>query len=110
MIDWSAGAGVDRTTYFVEVILPLAIQRTYTYRVPRDQEQLIEPGRRVIVQFGKNRIYSALIYKVTQRAPERYEAKYIIDVMDDKPILTSAQFKLWEWMASYYMCSLGEVM
>lgn len=101
---------VDRQTLFVDVLLPLAIQGSYTYRVPQDLVPFIEIGRRVIVQFGKNRIYSALIYKIGDKAPERYEAKYILDVMDDKPIVLPTQFQLWEWMADYYQCGLGEVM
>ncbi len=101
---------LDRKTLFVDVLLPLAIQGSYTYRVPQDLLAQIEVGRRVIVQFGKNRIYSALIYKIGDQAPARYEAKYILDVMDDAPIVHPTQFKLWEWMADYYQCGLGEVM
>lgn len=97
-------------TLFIEVILPLGIEGAYTYRVPRYLSQQIEIGRRVIVQFGRNRIYSALIYKVTTVAPQRYEAKYIMDVLDEEPIVTASQFALWEWLAGYYLCSLGEVM
>ena len=93
------GADADRQTLFVDVVLPLAIQGTYTYRVPQDQAHLVERGRRVIVQFGKNRIYSALIYKIGHQAPLRYEAKYILDVMDDEPIVTADQFRLWEWIS-----------
>lgn len=110
MIGLNKGADADRQTLFVDVVLPLAIQGTYTYRVPQDQAHLVERGRRVIVQFGKNRIYSALIYKIGHQAPLRYEAKYILDVMDDEPIVTADQFRLWEWISSYYLCSLGEVM
>lgn len=101
---------LEGKTLFIEVILPLGIEGTYTYRVPRDLSQQIEIGRRVIVQFGRNRIYSALIYKVSTLAPQHYEAKYIIDVLDEEPIVTASQFALWEWMAGYYLCSLGEVM
>src|SRR5690606_3986801 len=90
--------------------LPLAISGTYTYRIPREMERSIAVGKRVIVQFGRNRIYSAIVYKITAHAPERYEAKYILDVLDDRPIVNHFQFLLWEWIASYYVCTLGEVM
>ncbi|HLW50900.1 MAG TPA: primosomal protein N' [Sphingobacteriaceae bacterium] len=106
----TTGGRMDRKTLFVDVVLPLAIQGTYTYRVPADMADQVEEGRRVIVQFGKNRIYSALIYKIGEKAPERYEAKYILDVMDEEPIVTPEQFRLWEWIADYYLCTLGEVM
>jgi primosomal protein N' (replication factor Y) len=70
----------------------------------------IQVGSRVIVQFGKNKIYAAIIQSVNTLAPERYEAKYIWDVVDDSPIVNDKQFELWDWISSYYMCHLGEVM
>lgn len=110
MIELTAGAPGVRRTVFVEVILPLAISSTYTYRIPQELVPGVALGKRVIVQFGRNRIYSAIIYKITERAPERYEAKYILDILDEEPIVNRFQFLLWEWMASYYVCTLGEVM
>ena len=100
----------DRITYFVEVILPLAIAKNYTYRVPSELSDKIAIGNRVIVQFGRNKIYSALIKSISPEAPSNYEAKYILDVLDDNPILFQKQLELWEWIASYYMCYLGDVM
>ena len=99
----------DRT-YFVEVILPLAIEGTYTYRVPRDLVEDLEIGKRVIVPFGRSKLYSGIMAEVHQQAPERYEAKYIYEILDDKPIVNDKQLKLWEWIRTYYFCTLGEVM
>ncbi|MXV15927.1 replication restart helicase PriA [Hufsiella ginkgonis] len=99
-----------RTTLFVEVILPLAISRNYTYRVPLSMNDGIRIGSRVIVQFGKSKIYTAIIYSVSETAPELYEAKYILDVLDEEPVVNAQQLRLWEWIAAYYFCSLGEVM
>ena len=65
---------------------------------------------RVLVQFGKQRIYSALIFHVHQNEPREYKAKALIDVIDVRPIVNEYQFKLWQWIAEYYMCTLGEVM
>lgn len=110
MLELSGGSGNIRTTLFVEVILPLPISQTYTYRVPETWNDRVSPGRRVIVQFGRNKVYAAVIHRVTDRAPERYEAKYILDVLDDSPIVDPMQMQLWEWMAAYYLCTLGEVM
>src|SRR5690606_30082930 len=67
-------------------------------------------GKRAIVQFGKNRIYSALIYTISDQAPLRYEAKYVLDILDEYPLVNSHQFQLWEWMSAYYLCHLGDVM
>lgn len=97
-------------TYFVDVILPLAIGRTYTYRIPKQFNELIAVGKRVVVQFGKTKIYSAIILAIHENAPERYEAKYILDVLDEKVIVKAEQLALWEWMSDYYLCQLGEVM
>lgn len=110
MLEFTEGNTDIRTTLFVEVVLPLAISKTYTYRVPGAWNAAVEVGKRVIVQFGKNKVYSAVIYQVSEQAPERYEAKYILDILDEKPIVDEAQLRLWEWMSSYYVCTLGEVM
>ena len=74
---------IDSDTLFVEVILPLFIPKTYTYRVPKLWNDKVKPGVRVIVQFGKTRLYAGIIDKLTEKAPERYEAKYILDVVDE---------------------------
>ncbi|NQD70860.1 primosomal protein N' [Sphingobacterium shayense] len=100
----------NRQTLFVEVILPLFIAKTYTYRVPAEWNEHVEVGKRVIVQFGRNKIYSAVVYRISSEAPLKYEAKYILNVIDEEPILAKEQLDIWEWMSSYYMCYIGEVM
>ena len=100
----------ERETLFVEVILPLYIAKTYTYRVPSEWNELIAVGKRVIVQFGRNKIYAAVVYRIGKEAPLNYEAKYIINVIDEQPVVDNQQLSLWEWMSAYYMCFLGEVM
>lgn len=110
MLEFTEGDVNMRTTLFVDVVLPLAISKTYTYRVPHEWNARVGVGKRVIVQFGKNKVYSAVVYRVTDQAPERYEAKYILDVLDERPIVDPVQLRLWDWIASYYLCTLGEVM
>ncbi len=100
----------QRKTLFVEVILPLAITKTYTYRVPAELNSVIEVGKRVVVQFGKSRIYTAIIYKISEIPPELYEAKYILEVLDESLVVNTTQIQLWEWIAEYYLCNLGDVM
>jgi primosomal protein N' (replication factor Y) len=91
--------------------LPLAIPQTYTYRVPRDWQQDIAIGKRLIVQFGKgSKQYAALVARMHHQAPERYQAKYILSVVDESPIVTEKQFTFWQWLAEYYMATMGEVM
>lgn len=109
MIDFEQ-TGSIRETYFAEVILPLAISKLYTYRVPAALNQEVEVGKRVVVQFGKSKIYTAIIASISTKAPLSYEAKYLIDIIDEKPIVNQNQLKLWSWIAEYYICTLGEVM
>ncbi|WEK20769.1 MAG: primosomal protein N' [Candidatus Pedobacter colombiensis] len=100
----------ERETLFVEVVLPLSLSKNYIYRVPFDLNEHIAVGKRVVVQFGKNKIYTALVKSISQTAPEHYQAKYIIDVVDEHPIITANQLQLWDWMTSYYLCNEGDVM
>ena len=100
----------ERQTFFVNVVLPLAISKAYTYRVPHNLANNIAIGKRVVVQFGRNRVYTAIIFSISDKAPVGYEAKYILDVLDEFPIVTAQQLALWEWMSAYYLCTLGEVM
>ena len=100
----------ERQTFFVNVVLPLAISKAYTYRVPQNLANNIAIGKRVVVQFGRNRVYTAIIFSISDKAPIAYEAKYILDVLDEFPIVTAQQLALWEWMSAYYLCTLGEVM
>lgn len=109
MIDFEIADG-NRKTLFVEVILPLAIPKTYTYRVPFQLNDAVEKGRRAVVQFGKSKIYTAIIQAVSEIAPEKYEAKYLMDIMDEKPIINHIQLDFWQWISDYYLCTLGEVM
>ncbi|TDS16120.1 replication restart helicase PriA [Sphingobacterium paludis] len=100
----------ERETLFVEVILPLYIAKTYTYRVPAEWNEHIAIGKRVIVQFGRNKIYAAVVYRITNEAPLNYEAKYILNVIDEQAVVDNKQLALWDWISSYYMCFLGEVL
>lgn len=100
----------ERETLFVEVILPLSLAKNYTYRVPFDLNDQIAVGKRVVVQFGKHKIYTALISGISTVPPTVYEAKYIIDVVDTEPVITPTQLKFWTWMTNYYMCNEGDVM
>lgn len=101
---------MSRATYFVDVILPLSVTNLYTYRVPFEWAESIAIGKRVVVQFGKGKLYSALVRRIHEIPPKQYVAKYIDSILDDHPIVNQKQFELWEWMCSYYMCNIGDVM
>ncbi|MBO6026122.1 MAG: primosomal protein N', partial [Bacteroidales bacterium] len=99
----------ERITLFAEVLLPIPVPGTFTYRVPYALNDAIRVGQRVVVQFGKTKIMSGLVISLTEKVPE-VEVKYLTDILDDQPLVNAAQLKFWEWVQSYYLCHLGEVM
>ena len=101
---------IKPSKYFVDVILPLALPKTYTYQLNQKEAVIIKPGFRVAVQFGKQKIYTAVVKKVHSTSPQSYEPKPISMIMDDYPLVTNAQLKFWEWISNYYMCTEGEVL
>ncbi len=94
---------------FVEVIIPLALPKNYTWAVPVHMQQAIQPGVRVEVVLGKNKRYAGIVKKTVAK-PEAFEPKEILNVLDAEPLIHPQQLQLWEWIAQYYMCSEGEVM
>lgn len=101
----------ERETKFVQVILPLALPNTYTYRVPHEWNDSILVGQRVVVQFGKGKKqYSAIVSEIHTIPPKSYQAKYIEAILDERPILNPIQLTFWNWLADYYMANIGEVM
>lgn len=95
--------------FFVEVIIPLSLPKTFTYRVSEAEFQYIQKGMRIAVPFGKNKIYTALAVDLHQNAPTLYEAKEIHQILDEQPIVNEFQINHWFWIASYYMCNIGDV-
>ncbi len=96
--------------YFLDVVLPIPLERLFTYSISSEEADFLKPGMRVAVPFGKSKIYTALAYNIHQRGPEAYEAKEIYQVLDERPLVNSYQLQHWEWIAKYYMCTLGEVL
>ncbi len=95
--------------YFIDVILPIPLKQTFTYSVNKDEAAFLKQGMRVAIPFGKSKVYTGIVYQVHDQAPVGYETKSIDHILDEEPIITSFQLKHWEWLANYYMCSLGEV-
>ncbi len=94
---------------FVEVIIPLALPKNYTWAVPLQMQPAIQPGIRVEVILGKNKRYAGIVKKTVDK-PLAFEPKEILNVLDSEPLVYPQQLQLWEWIAQYYMCSEGEVM
>ena len=95
--------------YFVEVILPLSLAKTFTYRISETEFHYIKKGMRVAVPFGKSKMYTALVIATHQNQPTLYEAKEIHQILDEKPIVTEIQIAHWQWISTYYMCAIGDV-
>ena len=95
--------------YFIEVVIPLSLPKTFTYKVSEAEYFFIKKGMRIAVPFGKNKIYSALAIDLHQNVPTLYEAKEIHQILDEKPIINEFQINHWFWIASYYMCNIGDV-
>ncbi len=94
---------------FADVILPLPLPGTFTYSIPAEMERTILPGCRVTVPLGNKKSYTALVVTLHDKKPEEYEVKEIKELLDETPIVTSIQTRLWEWISRYYLCSLGDI-
>lgn len=95
---------------FADIVLPVPIPRMFTYKIPKNLQPLIQIGLRVIVQFGRKKVLTGIIGKVHNKPPQAYEAKPILDILDDQPSVNPLQIRFWFWMAEYYFCHIGEVM
>ena len=95
---------------FVDIILPLPLDNRFTYTISEEEAVFLQNGMRVAVPFGKSKVYTGIIAEVHNRAPEVYEAKPINQILDETPLVTQNQLEFWKWIASYYMCTEGEVM
>ena len=93
---------------YVDVLLPLPLEGLFTYAVPKEMEAQVRFGMRLVVPLGRSKTYVALAIKVHEERPS-FNVKSVLEVMDDEPVLTESQFKLWKWIADYYMSPLGEV-
>ena len=92
---------------FAEVLLPLSIPGTYTYQVP--DGMTVSVGSRVLVPFGRKKIFTGIVDSTHNQQPTGYEVKTILATLDGAPIVRHPQLKFWQWMADYYLCSMGEV-
>ncbi|PZR28036.1 MAG: primosomal protein N', partial [Azospira oryzae] len=100
---------IPSDTLFAELVLPVPIAKLFTYRVPKLFNDKIKTGQRAIVQFGQKKILTGIIHTLHHTPPQEYEAKYILELLDDNEVITPHQFRFYQWMADYYMCTLGEV-
>ena len=94
---------------YADLILPLPLQGTFTYAVPTQMQAVVKVGMRVLVPFGRNKTYLGIVARLHDRQPQGYEVKPISQLMDEEPIVTPEQLKLWQWIADYYLSPIGDV-
>jgi primosomal protein N' (replication factor Y) len=95
-------------SYYVDVILPLPINQKFTYQISKEYFYKIQVGCRVAIPFGRTKVYAGIVCNFHSIEP-KYEVKYVLEVLDETPIVSASHINFWQWMADYYMCSLGEV-
>ena len=96
---------------YVNVIVPVPLEPTFTYRVPEGMSERVKVGSRVIVPFGRGKFYTGIVESLQTDAPDtRFEIKDVVDVPDTAPIIRHPQLRMWEWLSEYYLCSRGDVM
>ncbi|TVQ18406.1 MAG: primosomal protein N', partial [Bacteroidetes bacterium] len=101
---------MTQQTLFADILLPLPLPGYFTYRVPAELNSSMQTGIRVVVPFGPRKVYSGLVRKIHHTPPQKFQAKYILSVLDETPLVFEKQFEFWEWIADYYMSTPGEVM
>ncbi len=101
---------VKKDTLYAQIIIPLGMKGTFTYEIPQENTEMARPGMRVLVQFGKKKLYSGIIHDVHRKKPDHFEPKPIISFLDEQALVSQVQLQFWDWISSYYMCTYGEVM
>lgn len=94
---------------YAQIILPLNLKGTFTYKVPDNLVSSIQPGMRVLISFGGKKIYTGIVFELHDSAPESFVPKEVISILDEQPILTPQQIRFWKWLSDYYLCNLGEI-
>ena len=100
----------ERKTFFANILIPVPVHEVFTYRIPFEMNEHVLFGQRVIVPFGKSKLYTSISYKTHNYKQSDFELKSIIQIVDDFPIVNNFQLKFWDWVSRYYFTSIGEVM
>ena len=94
---------------YADIIIPVPLAKLFTYEVGREWIDEVAVGKRVVVSFGKKKLYSGIISALHGNKPQEYETKPILSVLDKTPIVYPSQIDFWNWLADYYQCTIGEV-
>jgi primosomal protein N' (replication factor Y) len=94
---------------YAQIVLPLNLKGSFTYKVPEEIRSEIKVGMRVLVPFGGKKIYTGIVFELHDNEPIEFVAKEVISMLDDKPIVPQEQINFWNWLSDYYLCGLGEI-
>jgi primosomal protein N' (replication factor Y) len=95
---------------YADVILPLSLPDYLTYSIPEEMKEQVEVGRRVVVPLKRHKLFSGVIYRIHNEKPAGFQVKPLFSLIDSRAVVLPRQFTFWQWMAEYYLCTLGEVM
>lgn len=95
---------------YADVLLPVPIMGSFTYRIPGDMNGVVNVGHRVIVPFGRRKFYTGIVTGLSNVGPKDFEVKDLAFALDSSSIVRHPQLKFWQWIADYYLCTPGEVM
>jgi primosomal protein N' (replication factor Y) len=99
---------------FAEVVVPLPVRRTFTYRLPAGWRDQAKVGARLIVPFGKQQVTGyivALHHKIEFDADfDESKLRDALELVDSEPLITSSILKLAQWISDYYVASWGDVL
>ena len=94
---------------YADIVLPVPLEGTFTYSIPVTMQGGVVPGVRVLVPFGSKKNCIGVVFRVHNDQPDGYKVKDLLQVLDQQPVLLAHQFRLWEWIADYYMSPIGDV-
>ncbi|WET49428.1 primosomal protein N' [Chryseobacterium indologenes] len=94
---------------YTQIVLPLNLKGSFTYKVPEELMSQIQIGMRVLVPFGGKKIYTGIVFELHDNAPDNFVAKDVISILDERPIVPEEQIRFWNWLSDYYLCNLGEI-
>jgi len=95
---------------YADIIIPVALEKSYTYLIGDNLRRSVKRGSRVIVEFGRGRLYTGVVEKTHNEKPDHRVIKQIIDTTEHLPVINEIQLDLWQWISDYYMCKMGEVL
>ncbi|TKJ40094.1 primosomal protein N' [candidate division LCP-89 bacterium B3_LCP] len=94
---------------FLQVALPLPIDKTFVYRFPPELQSHVQPGCRAVVPFGRRVLTGIIVDDPVEDLPDK-QIRDVLDLPDIDPLLPEDILQLAHWIKDYYLCSWGEAL